>query len=261
MNKQRTIRVDFHSHTRHSVDAWTSPREWVEHAAAAGLDRVAVTDHDEIEGALEAQAVAPDRVIVGEEVTCRCGTHLIGLFLRERIPPRLALEEVAERIRDQGGVVYAPHPYAYVRRAAWRAERALAVADVVEGYNSRAFVPAWNVRAAAEARRRGVPLLAGTDAHFAWELGRAYAELPAFRGAQDFLDAARRARPVLVRAGSPFLHLASTGLKWARRLRGWTPHDTRHATRDNGPTGPPVPFRNSRGAKLREERGPAAGKA
>jgi predicted metal-dependent phosphoesterase TrpH len=223
----RLIRVDFHSHTRRSVDAWTAPGEWVERAVAAGLDRIAVTDHDEIEGALEAHALAPERVIVGEEMTCRCGTHLIGLFLRERIPPRLALEEVAERIRDQGGVVYAPHPYAYVSRAAWRAGRALAVADVVEGYNSRAFVPAWNRRAVAEAGRRGVPLLAGTDAHFAWELGRAYAELPAFHDARDFLAAARRARPVLVRAGSPFLHVGSTALKYARRLTGWTPHDTR----------------------------------
>ena len=226
------IRADCHSHTLYSLDSRMTPADSVERAAAVGIDRIAVTDHNVIEGALEAHALAPERVIVGEEVTCGCGTHLIGLFLTERIPAGLPIEAVAERIRDQGGVVYAPHPYAYAWRAAWHAERALAVADVVEGVNSRAFIPAWNRRALREALRRGIPVAAGTDAHFPREIGRAYAEMPGFRNATEFLQAVRHARPVLVETASPVLLIASRVLEVSRQLVGWASPRTRSALAD-----------------------------
>src|SRR5690606_18231825 len=111
-----SLRIDLHAHTRFSPDATMSPRELVDRALDAGLDRIAVTDHGEIEGALEARAYAPAHVIVGEEIRCEGRTELIGLFLTERIPQGLPIEETVERIRAQGGLVYAPHPYAYARR-------------------------------------------------------------------------------------------------------------------------------------------------
>jgi len=125
MSARTDLRVDLHTHTRWSPDAVTTPSELVERAAEVGLDRVAVTDHGEIDGALEARALDPGRVIVGEEIRCACGTELIGLFLEERIPMGLDAREVARRIADQGGVVYAPHPYAYARRPRRKARVAL----------------------------------------------------------------------------------------------------------------------------------------
>lgn len=211
------LRVDLHAHTWFSPDSPMRPETLVERAAAAGIDRIAVTDHGEIEGALRAAEADPARVIVGEEIRSRCGTELIGLFLRERIPDGLALEETAERIRAQGGVVYAPHPYAYGTRGAWRAGLSLALADVAEVFNSRAFLPYWNRAAAAEAARRGLAAAAGTDAHFPWELGRAYTLLPRFTTAGELRAALASARPVGVRSGSPFLHVASLSLHGARK--------------------------------------------
>lgn len=214
------IPVDLHAHTRLSPDAVMTPAELVERAAEVGLARVAVTDHGEVDGALEARAIDPGRVIVGEEIRCRCRTELIGLYLRERIPEGLPLEETAERIRDQGGVVYAPHPYAYLLLPAWRAARALAVADAVEVFNSRAFLPVWNRRAVQAAAGARLPVAAASDAHFARELGRAYAVMPYFRGPAELRDALREALPVGRRLGHPALHLASAGLKVARLFRG-----------------------------------------
>ncbi|HEX8694374.1 MAG TPA: PHP-associated domain-containing protein [Longimicrobium sp.] len=208
--------MDLHAHTRASRDALTRPAELVERAARAGLHRIAVTDHGEVEGALEARAAGGERVIVGQEVRCRCGTELIGLFLAERVPMRLPLEEAVERIRAQGGLVYAPHPFAYATGAAWRSGRVLAVADVVEVFNSRAFLPAWNRRAAAAARARGLPAAASSDAHFPWEVGRAWTEVPPFTDAASFLEAARRAVPVGVRTANPFIHAASLGVYTVR---------------------------------------------
>jgi len=221
------IRVDLHLHSSYSHDGWASPCEVVERAIAAGLDKIAITDHDEIAGALEARSRYPGQVIVGEEINCGCGTHLIGLFLTERIVPGLSVEETAERIRDQGGVVYAPHPFAYARRPAWHAEQALAVADVVEGFNSRAFFPPWNRKASAAARQRVLPHLASSDAHFPWELGRAYTQMPSFSYAKGFLDSAPYCRSIGLRTGTPFVHVASVLIAQVRRLTGWQPGKTR----------------------------------
>jgi predicted metal-dependent phosphoesterase TrpH len=210
------VRVDLHAHTRRSTDAWTTPAAFVRRAAAAGLDWIAVTDHGRLDGALEAAALAPGRVIVGEEVRCREGVDLIGLFLREPIPDHAPITETAAAIRAQGGIVYAPHPFAYPTRGARRAATVLAVADVVEVFNARAFAPGWNRRAAEAAARSGRPGFASSDAHFPWEIGRAWTELPPFTDAASFLAAARSARPIARHRGSALLHVGSIALSLAR---------------------------------------------
>lgn len=211
------LNVDLHCHTRASRDARTTPRDLVERAAEAGLDRVAVTDHGEIEGALRARSLDPGRIIVGEEIRCRDRTEVIGLFLEERIPPGLALEETVARIRDQGGLVYLPHPYAYVWRPGRHARRGLSWADAVEVMNARAFLPIWNGRAARAARRHGLPACGGSDAHFPVELGRAFTRMPDFRDAASFRAALAGARPVHVGTTGPLAHTASTAWKAWRR--------------------------------------------
>ncbi len=212
------FQVDLHSHTSYSDDARTLPRELVERAREVGLDRIAVTDHGTIEGALRARELDPGLVIVGEEIRCECRTELIGLFLEERIPMRLPLPEVVERIRAQGGVVYAPHPYAYPSRPLRRASRALGVADIVEAVNARAFLPLWNRAAARAARRLALPTGAGSDAHFPLEIGRARTVMAAFESAEEFRSALPGARPVQVAVTGPGLHVASMALKLGRPL-------------------------------------------
>jgi hypothetical protein len=195
-----------------------APAALVERSRAAGLDRIAVTDHGTIEGALEARAIDPVRVIVGQEIRCEGDTDLIGLYLHERIPMGLPIHEVRARIHDQGGLVYAPHPYAYGRRWHWHAERAIAAADLVEVFNSRAFLPYWNRAAMTAARETGLPGLAGSDAHFPWELGRAHTYFPAFANATELRAVAPEAKPVGLRTANPFIHVASVSLDLGRRV-------------------------------------------
>ena len=210
--------VDLHAHTCWSTDASTTPAELVERAAEEDIGRIAVTDHGEIEGALRARAIDPNRVIVGEEIRCAGRTELIGLFLHERIPNGLSVEETAERIRDQGGIVYAPHPWAYAYRPGWHARRSIAVADVVEIFNSRAFWGRWNRLALQHATRERRVMAASSDAHFPQEIGRARTILPAFDGPNGLLDALSSGEPVAHAVGSPFLHVASVLLAARRRL-------------------------------------------
>jgi hypothetical protein len=188
-----------------------SPRTLVQRARRAGLDRVAVTDHNVIDGALRAHDLDPQLVIVGEEIRCLGGCELIGLFLQTRIPPRLPIEEVAARIREQGGLVYAPHPFAYVRKPRQRASLVLGIADICEAFNARAFLPSWNRDALAAARERGMPRAASSDAHMAHELGRAWVEVDEFDSAAGLLDVLGRGDPACVRTGSPLGHLATLG--------------------------------------------------
>lgn len=221
------MKVDLHTHTRYSPDSTMRPAELVARARAAGLERLAVTDHNMMDGSLEAHAIDPDLVILSEEIDCAGGIDVIGLFLKEPIPSGLSIEETADRIRDQGGVVYVPHPYAYLRRPAKRAARAIAVADVVEVFNGRAFWPAWNRRALEAAERRGLPTAAGTDGHFPHEIGRVYTEMPAFATAAEFLAALPHARAVGLETRTAFIHVRSLSTEIARRAWWATPFGAR----------------------------------
>jgi hypothetical protein len=221
------LKVDLHTHTRYSPDSTMSPARLVERARAAGLDRIAVTDHNVMDGSFEAWSIDPSLVILSEEIDCAGGIDLIGLFLSEPIRSGLSVEETAERIRDQGGIVYAPHPFAYVRRPGRRAHAAMAVADVVEVFNGRAFFPAWNRRAFEAARQCGLPTAAGTDGHFPHEIGRVYTEMPAFTNAAEFRVALPDARAVGLETRSPFIHVRSLSTEIARRAWWSTPFATR----------------------------------
>jgi len=222
-----------------------TPAELVERARAAGLDRLAVTDHNLMDGSFEAHALDPDLVILSEEVDCAGGVDIIGLFLKEPIPAGLSVEETAARIRDQGGIVYAPHPFADLRQPSRRAMEALAVADVVEVFNGRAFWPAWNRRALEAARVRGLPMAAGTDGHFPHEIGRVYTEMPAFSNAEEFRAALPHARPVGLETRSAFIHVRSLSTEIVRRAWWATPFGTRPRYVPSSRSAPSRPRRSS----------------
>src|SRR6202020_1081892 len=98
------IDVDLHMHTDHSYDCATPVEVLLAEARARGLGAIAVTDHNEISGALEARAKANGvKVIVGEEVKTKEQGEVIGLFIEEKIPRGMTLQETIAEIRRQGG--------------------------------------------------------------------------------------------------------------------------------------------------------------
>jgi predicted metal-dependent phosphoesterase TrpH len=212
-------RADFHTHTVFSTDGRTGIRSYVAAARRAGLDRIAVTDHNTLRGAREAVTLAPDLVVPGEEIQTTEG-ELLGYYLREEIPRGLTPEETISRLRAQGAAISISHPFDRFRRGAWNETtlgRIVPLVDALEGFNARCLFAADNRAAEAFARSRGVPLTAGSDAHAAIEIGAAGLELPPFHDGESLAAAFRKAR-VFGRLSPWWVHLLSYSAKYGKRL-------------------------------------------
>jgi predicted metal-dependent phosphoesterase TrpH len=193
------VRVDLHTHTMWSGDCTTTPDELEEAVVDAGIDVLCITDHSTINGAKELASSLPCRVIVGEELRTGAG-EVIGLFLTERLPAGISAADAARRTRDQGGIVYVPHPFDPTRHCL--REDVLVelldagLVDALEVFNAKTSLASLNRKAAALADERDLPGGAGSDAHVPEGFGAAYLEMPDFDGPASMLDAMRQARVV-----------------------------------------------------------------
>jgi predicted metal-dependent phosphoesterase TrpH len=214
------IRLDMHLHTRHSFDCLSEPSRILEVADRRGIDRLVVTDHNEIRGALELRELAPDRVLIGEEVKTREGFDVIGILLTELIPGGTPAVETCERILEQGGIVYVPHPFDGGRSGAAELLHSVAhLVDVVEVHNARCVLERYNRRASDWARENGKLRGAGSDAHTASEVGAGYVELPDFPpDRESMLAALRQATITGQKRSSALYRMASTYAKLHKRL-------------------------------------------
>jgi len=162
-----------------------------------GLERIALTDHNTVEGALALARMAPELAIVGEEAKTLEG-EVIGLFINSRLPPYQPPEEVMDLIHGMGGLTYIPHPLDR-QRSHFRVERIVELAnriDIIETYNPWCDSSA-NQAAARLADDLGKVSATGSDAHAAHELGRSWMELDAYSDPEDFLEKLRYARHVV----------------------------------------------------------------
>ena len=189
---RKLIDVDLHMHTDHSNDCATPVDVLLATAREQGLGAIAVTDHNEVSGALDARAKAEEygvKVIVGEEVMTGRQGEVIGLFLEEKIPRGMTLEETIAAIRAQGGLVYVPHPFDRMHSVP-DYEHLLAVVedvDAIEVFNPRIAIPAYNEEAVRFAGKYRIVGGAGSDAHVAQGLGSLRIRMRDFDGPEEFL--------------------------------------------------------------------------
>jgi predicted metal-dependent phosphoesterase TrpH/glycosyltransferase involved in cell wall biosynthesis len=198
LERRRLIDVDLHMHTDHSHDCATPVEVLLATAREQGLGAIAVTDHNEISGALEAAEKAERfgvKVIVGEEVKTAQQGEVIGLFLSERIPRGMTLAETVAEIKRQGGLVYVPHPFDRMH-AVPDYEHLLPIlddVDAIEVYNPRVAIGSFNEEAERFAAKYRIVAGAGSDSHVAAGLGSVRVRLHDFDGPQEFLEALRGA--------------------------------------------------------------------
>jgi predicted metal-dependent phosphoesterase TrpH len=193
------IEVDLHMHTDHSPDCATPVEVLLETARDRGLGAIAITDHNEVSGALEARRIAEQmgdiKVIVAEEVKTAEQGEVIGLFLEEKIPKGLTMAETIAEIRRQGGLVYVPHPFDRFHSVP-DYEHLLDIVeeiDVLEVFNPRVALTAFNEEAERFARKYRIVPGAGSDSHVAQGLGSVRVRIHDFDGPEEFLEAMRDA--------------------------------------------------------------------
>jgi len=174
-----SLRIDLQTHTKHSPECgWMSPERLVYRARAAGLDGVAITDHNTMAGVEPARRAAGDDFVVipAEEIDTTDG-QIIGLYLSDAIEPGQPPSQVLSQIHAQGGIALAPHPFDELREGLKTIEDHVKELDCVEVLNSRCIRKKYNDRARAFGDEYGLTATAGSDAHFAFELGTAVTEV------------------------------------------------------------------------------------
>lgn len=193
------IDIDLHMHTDHSSDCATPVEVLIETARDRGFGAIAITDHNEISGALAAKEVAKKfddfKIIVAEEVKTAEQGEVIGLFLQEKIPKGLTMAETISEIRRQGGLVYVPHPFDRLHSVP-DYEHLLDMVeeiDLMEVFNPRVAISSFNEEAERFARKYNIIPAAGSDSHVAQGLGAVRVRVHDFDGPEEFLEAMREA--------------------------------------------------------------------
>ncbi len=212
------ISIDFHTHTIVSKDSLTTPEKLVAAAWRKGLDRLVVTDHNSIRGALEARALDPERIIVGEEIKTTRG-EILAAFVSEAVPAGLSPQETIRLLREQGAFISISHPFD-VRSGAWERTDLLEIMDLVDAievFNARIMKPEANDLASEFAREHRLPGTAGSDAHAAFEVGVCRLELPEFEDAAGLKSVIRQGL-VRGRASPWWVHFASFYARWRKSV-------------------------------------------
>ena len=214
------IVCDLHMHTSRSHDCAVEVDDLLDRAEAEGLGAIAVTDHNVFGGAQEAAELARGRaltVISGEEIKTDRQGEVIGLFLEREIPPRLSFTDTIAAIKEQGGLVYLPHPFDRLHAIPDPAtlHRHLGEIDVFEVYNARLLFEAYNDEALRFARKYNLTMGAGSDAHVLQGVGTGAVRMRRFDGPEDFLISLRSAE--ILRRPKSLVYLQ--GLKWVAQAK------------------------------------------
>jgi predicted metal-dependent phosphoesterase TrpH len=227
-SSKAVCRCDLHVHTSYSSDSLMTFQELFSALEQHRIDTIAVTDHNTIAGAAHLKTIAPKwlTVIVGEEIYTNEG-EIIGLFLKDEIPPRLSPEETIRLIRRQKGIVVVPHPYDFLRKSALKRPALKRIADridLVEVFNSRTFVSQCNRNAERFAHQHHLPVTYGSDSHSWREIGNTIIEMSPFKGKKTFLRSLAAAK-VVRRRHSIVQFFSAKAVKLIKRL-GRIPPDS-----------------------------------
>lgn len=212
------LTLESHCHTNASLDCRMKPQEVLAACRARGIDRVIVTDHWSLAGALAAHQLDPERVIVGEEVLTDKG-ELLAAFVTELIPWHTPYREAISRLRDQGAFISVSHPFD-PGRSRWTLEdmeELATLVDAIETFNSRNLSPRYNQEAAEFGQRFGLPGTAGSDAHTADEVGRAVMRLPDFVDTDGMRQVIGQAE-FSTQSSGPWVRVASRWAKLVNKL-------------------------------------------
>jgi predicted metal-dependent phosphoesterase TrpH len=217
MEEAKSLYLDLHIHSHYSKDSLQSPRRIIEASLKKGLSGIAIVDHDTISGGLEAKEVNKTNleIIVGIEIKTEFG-DVVGLFLEKEVYSRNFFSLVQE-IKDQGGLVMLPHPFKKHRLE----PEFLKEIDLIEVFNAR-LNKSLNDKAQDLAEEQKLPVVAGSDAHFHWEIGRGVLKIKKNQTSSDLKNTLLSAeREIIHKYSNPFWEVLSQGIKFSRKAKSF----------------------------------------
>ncbi|MFZ3071339.1 MAG: PHP domain-containing protein [Anaerolineaceae bacterium] len=221
---ENLVRAEFHCHTVYSPDSLVRLEDLLAACRKKGIDRIAITDHNRIEGAFKAREMDPGRVITAEEIETTQG-EILGYFMNKEIPSGLKPMDVVERLKAQGAFISVAHPFDPNRGGRWEPgelEAILPYLDAIEVFNARCIHKSYNEKALQFANLHSKGKMAGSDAHSTFELGRAFLCLPAFETANQLRQSLKQAEFEGKLSGS-YVHLFSAYAKARKKALGQIP--------------------------------------
>ena len=212
------LQIEFHCHTVFSKDSLVDPERLIQTARRKRLDRLVITDHNTIKGALEAKKIDPEFVIIGEEIMTH-GGELLTAFVQEEIPPGLPAQTAIKLLREQKAFISVSHPFDRLRSGHWELPALLEILpfiDAIEVFNSRCMSAAFNREAKEFAEKHNLLGTVGSDAHTAFEVGRARLLLSEFQDSGTLKIALQTAQ-ANTKLSSPLVHFTSRYAVWYKK--------------------------------------------
>ena len=173
------MKCDLHIHSNYSYDSGALVKDIVDTAIKRGMDCIAITDHKEVKGALEAVEYAKNKpilIIPGIEVKTKSG-DVLGLNVKEKIEDGLSVRETMKKIRESGGIAVLPHAFSWLCGLRENVEGLVGGIDGLEVLNASVFGNG-NKKAFFFSQKHDLPFTCGSDAHFTNFIGKAYLEIP-----------------------------------------------------------------------------------
>ena len=195
-SEQMWVKTELHCHTVYSHDSSNRLSRLIQFAHEIGIQRLAITDHNTISGALKAKEMDPDLIIIGEEIRTTKG-ELIAYFVDDQIPSGLSPMDAIERLKKQNALISVPHPFDRLRSGWMRTDllEILPFVDAIEIFNSRCYTPSVNAAAQVFASEKNLSVTVGSDAHSLLEMGSATLLLPEFNSADELRRVLRQGIP------------------------------------------------------------------
>lgn len=216
------LRVESHCHSNYSPDSFNKIEDMIAVARKRGIDRLVITDHNTINGALAAKELAPELIIVGEEIKTT-EAELLAIFVQENVPRNLAPMEAISRLKEQDAFISVSHPFDVKRAGAWRQETwrdMLPHLDAIEVFNARCYIDSYNTQAQDFAEKHNLAGTVGSDAHTLGELGRANFIVPVFEDAQGLREVIRQAQ-FITKTSNASVRLYSTFAHFYKNVTNW----------------------------------------
>jgi len=216
--KMEKIKFETHCHSDRSKDSFNKLSDLIRTAKMKDVSRLAITDHNRIDGAIAAKEIAPDLIVVGEEILTTKG-ELLAFYVKELVPPQLSPMETIERLRDQNAFISVSHPFDTLRHG-WELEELIKISpfiDAIEIFNARSFTKGINEKARQFAQKYQLKGTAGSDAHTLPEVGKSGLLIPEFFDSDSLRQVLPEAK-IIASYSSPLVRLGSSYARIIRRI-------------------------------------------